>query len=154
MQQWKEARPPTAKSHNERMFKARSKCCRHRQNGFAYHLQNTASKKAKLGKIIVILKPRRIGATALVAAEYDRTHWQVWSWDISQCDWEMWNECGKMDPKEKLSPINIAIWLTDTTTLKHFPEENTMQNKTAKPANTTGKLLLPSELHWHSADIA
>jgi len=52
-----------------------------------------------------------------------------------------------MDSKENLSPVNAAIRLTDNTALKHFPEEITMQKKTAKPASTTGKLLLPSELH-------
>lgn len=71
------------------------------------------------------LKPRSIGATVLVAAQYNRTHWREWSWDIPQRDWEMWNECGKMDPKDKWSPMNIAIWLTDTTALR-----NTSQKKT------------------------
>lgn len=33
------------------MFRACSKCCQYQQNGFGYHLQNTASKKAKLGQI-------------------------------------------------------------------------------------------------------
>lgn len=34
------------------------------------------------------------------------------------------NECGKIDSKEDLSPMKIAIWLTDTTALK-----NTSQKK-------------------------
>lgn len=36
-----------------RLFGARSKHCQHWQNGFAYHLQKAASKKAKPGKITV-----------------------------------------------------------------------------------------------------
>lgn len=37
----------------------------------------------------------------------------------------MWNGCGKMDPKEKLCPMNTAISLTDTTAFR-----NTFQKKT------------------------
>lgn len=69
------------------------------------------------------LKRGSTGSTVLVAAWYNRTCWQEWSWDTLY-DWEMWNECGKTDPKEDLSPMKIAIWLTDTTALK-----NTYQKK-------------------------
>lgn len=70
------------------------------------------------------LKPGSIGSNVLVAAQYNRTHWQEWSWDIPQCDWAVCSECGKIDSKEDLSPMKIAIWLTDTTALK-----NTSQKK-------------------------
>lgn len=35
----------------------------------------------------------------------------------------MWNECGKIDPKDDLSPMRIAIWLTDTTALKNTSQQ-------------------------------
>lgn len=83
-------------------------------------------RKQNLGKLLWrTLHLRSISATVLVAAQYNRTHWRERSWDIPQCDWEMQNECGKTDPKEKWSPMNIAIWLTDTTALRHASQEKT-----------------------------
>lgn len=71
------------------------------------------------------LKPGSIGSTVVVAAQYNRTHWWERSRDTPQCDRVMWNECGKMDPKEDLSPMKIAIWLTDTIDLKNTSRKKT-----------------------------
>lgn len=120
----KRSKTSNCKVPQQEMFRACWKCCRHCHSGFTYCLQYTTSTKVKLGKIIDwFLKPGSTGSTVVVAAWYNRTRWQEWSWD-TLCAWEMWNECGKMNPKEDLSPMKIAIWLTDTTALK-----NTSQKK-------------------------